>query len=853
MTDSVSRYYESMGRGKGAPYIDEKLNYAQTEPDLTEAVNKNIDEQIKDTQQFFKDNIELFNNSIKVRDQAFKDLVSLTKSGIQLNKEYQKFKDRRNYLKNIDSKANDGDYVTKWNAAKIDFQKEESAIDKDFQIAIAEATDSIEKTGSYTFEGPDGTVTITDENLGSWKSSLLQSKGLTGSNAAKEANILAPAFWEIAKRDLLHSRTGLRFDELTDPADKREWYEEAAAHFLGFVRDSNPRISDGDIIDHILPGLKNEISTGLGADGLVQNSAANQEVSKNVLYGEATTIMGVLKNSKSGNLHFDALFDSKTGLIKSKAASYEARGYTPKDAMKAALDDFENAVVFAYQNLGMTEEDYYYLMNEHKFGHSDGRTNVSFSEMGGIWTETQLSLDQKLSDINRKRDTVALNGRFTELKERHKETGALISFEEQQEFVGTELYEEVSKFKILTDTTANSGTDADKDTIAKITNDVELYAQNNFPKNITPLTLERNKNYIKIAANQDYFRLVKELEEGNVDSAKARADAYILVSEKVKNGKYNENVPKDEVEYDPGKILIRNTELIKTDKNEWINSKTYHVGELKYALESQQQVKFGGDIPILYVNLAKYYPDLDARGLMVARLKALGLIGNEYDAFLVPLKGKIDSFSARNLTHHPTDAKTYQTILSSSKNFTGITEALLERPISKNIQANGGEDAIFTASQPGIEGGYENANLSTMNVGELYKNMLVGNEEINDDKRYGIYGIRGDNLKLLLEYMLDNNIPIHDRNFDRVFQDELMMLNLALESQKKLTLNGDVSYLSMLPISNDESKNYEKLFKSVEDVDEDENIWNEVRYLLKGAAQYKINMDLYGPDKEEEE
>ena len=70
MTDSVSKYYESMGRGKGAPYIDEKLNYAQTEPDLTEVVNKNIDEQIKDTQQFFKDNIELFNDSIKVRDQA---------------------------------------------------------------------------------------------------------------------------------------------------------------------------------------------------------------------------------------------------------------------------------------------------------------------------------------------------------------------------------------------------------------------------------------------------------------------------------------------------------------------------------------------------------------------------------------------------------------------------------------------------------------------------------------------------------------------------------------------------------------------------------------------------------------
>ena len=854
MTDSVSRYYESMGRGKGAPYIDEKLNYAQTEPDLTEAVNKNIDEQIKDSQQFFADNIKLFNDSIKVRDQAFKDLASLTKSGIQLNKQYQKFKDNRNYLQNIDDKANDEKYVTKWNAAKIDFQKEESAIDKDFEIEIAKATDSIEKTGSYTFDGPDGTVTIDSDNLGSWKSSLLQSKGLTGSNAAKEANILAPAFWEIAKKDLLHSGTGLRFDELTDPDDKREWLEEAAAHFLGYVRESNPRISDGDIIDHILPGLKRTIGTELGADGLVNNSAANNEANNNVLYGEATTIMGVINNSRSGNLEFDALFNSKTGLIKNKAAAYEARGYAPKDATKQALEDFETAVEFAYKNLGMTEDDYYYLMNEHKFGHSDGRTNVSFSEMGGIWTETQLSLDKKLSDINMERDTVAQNGRFTELKERYEENGTLISDDELQSFVGTEIFPQVSNFKQLTDRNVITGTDSDKYVIGDIRLKIEDYAKVNF-SGMSNLTIERNKAYIAIAANQDYYRLVKELEEGNVDSAKARADAFLKVSENIDNNVYNANIPNDEVEYDPGKILIRNTELLgtsKESKQSWLDSKQYHVGELKYVEQGQNQLKFGGDIPQLYVNLAKYFPDLDARGVMVARLKALGIIGNEYDNFLLPLKGKVDSISARNLTHFPTDAKTFQTILSSSKNFTGITESLLDRPISKNIQANGGEDVIFTVSQPGIEGGYENANLSTMNVGQLYTDMLAGNtNDILDDKRYGIYGIRGDNLKILLEYMLTNNIPIADRNFDRTFQDELMMLNLALESQKKLTLNGDVSYLSMLPISADESKSYEKLFKGIEDVDDDENIWNEVRYLLKGAAQYKINMDLYGPDKKE--
>ena len=42
-----------------------------------------------------------------------------------------------------------------------------------------------------------------------------------------------------------------------------------------------------------------------------------------------------------------------------------------------------------------------------------------------------------------------------------------------------------------------------------------------------------------------------------------------------------------------------------------------------------------------------------------------------------------------------------------------------------------------------------------------------------------------------------------------------MLLNLALESQKKLTLNGDVSWLGLIPVSADESKDYEKLFAGI--------------------------------------
>ena len=858
MTDSVSKYYESMGRGKGAPYIDEKLNYAQTEPDLTEAVNKNIDKQIQDTQQFFADNIKLFNESIKVRDQAFKDAVSLTKSGLRLVKRYNDFRDNRNYLKNLDDKANDGEYMTKWNTAEIDFQKEEAKIDKDFEIEIAVAEDSINKTGSYTFDGPNGEVTITSDNLGSWKSALLLSKGLTGSNAAQEANILAPAFWEIAKKDLLHSGTGLRYDELTDPDDKREWLEEAAAHFLGFVRNSNDRISDGDIIKHILPSLKSTISTELGVESIVQNSASNTEVSEFVRQGRASTIMGTITNSKSGNLNFNSVFDSENGMIQSITEAKIAQGLSPKAARKEALIEFSDAVVYAYENLGLEDDDYYHLMNELKFQHADGRM-VTFADMDkeGVWTQTQIELDRRLNEVNDKRDLIRDQGVFTELKERYEENGTLISDQELAEFTGSPIFNEVAEFKNQTDRQIITGSDSDKKIVGDIREAVTNYVTQNQIGGDNELQVNRNISYMSLDANKDYYQIVQKLEKGNIDSAQARADAWTIVEQNINEGKYLNSLPNENVDFDPKKIYQKHaTTLDLADtkgRQAWINSNQYHIGELKYAEEGFNQLKFGGDIPILYQNLAQFYPELDGRGLMVARLKALGIIGNEYDAFLTPLEGKIDSFSARNLTHNPTDAKTYQTILSSSKNFTGITEALLERPISQNMLANGGENAVFTISQPGIEGGYKDENLSEMNVGDLLTSFAGVTDDILDDKRYGVYAIKGDNLKKLLGYMLENNIPIADRVFDRKFQDELMMLNLALEAQNKLTLNGDVSYLSMLPISEDESKNYETLFKGVEDVDDDENIWNEVRYLLRGAAQYKINLDLYGYDNEEKE
>ena len=67
-------YFEYLGRQEAAPFTNEKLDYEQTEPDLTKAVNEQIDKNIKDRAQFFQDNIERYNNCLLYTSPSPRDL-----------------------------------------------------------------------------------------------------------------------------------------------------------------------------------------------------------------------------------------------------------------------------------------------------------------------------------------------------------------------------------------------------------------------------------------------------------------------------------------------------------------------------------------------------------------------------------------------------------------------------------------------------------------------------------------------------------------------------------------------------------------------------------------------------------
>ena len=64
---------------------------------------------------------------------------------------------------------------------------------------------------------------------------------------------------------------------------------------------------------------------------------------------------------------------------------------------------------------------------------------------------------------------------------------------------------------------------------------------------------------------------------------------------------------------------------------------------------------------------------------------------------------------------------------------------------------------------------------------------------------------------------------------------------------------GDVSWIKRIPLDGADADTYFKLFGNIEDKDNDGNVWNEIQYLLRYAADYKVDMDTNGYDKNEED
>lgn len=849
-TRLTESYYESMGRGKGVPYMNPELNYKEVEPDLTKAVNNNIDEQIKDSQQFFRDNIDLFNKSLQARSKRWSDLASITQDGAKLINRYKTFKENRGELKRLFDLSNDEDFVNKWSTDSKTFDELDSELYKDLKVNLGEAETAIGNYGFYDVkDDKNNTVFRLDNtNLGEFQNSIQTTTELRGNYAAKQVGILVPSFWEIVYTDMRHRETGLLFDQLTDPAQKLEFLEEAGGMLFKIIKEQNPRISDGDLINHVLPLIKQEIKDKLGSGNVVDNAAQTQDAKNRELLSNANIVMGTIVNGQNNIDAFDQLLDKDNGLLKTLTNYHEAKGLSKNDAFEAALGDFTEAIDYAHLYLGMEEDQYEYLTTEHEFQHSDGRTVTLATMKDPRVDKFLLATDKKINDNNANKEGTRQELLLNEIKQRTIDNpGAPMTLQELLLFTHPDHRQSAYNLYQTSTGALQVGYDETTQTVATLNDAAQIHATTQGLGN-NELLQQRAGYYIGLEANQKFAELtnkyITDLNMNHDDAViKARTDVLTMI----KNGDFNDAAPTAEEGFDPSKVLITNAELVKLDKNQWLNQKQYHPGEIDIAQETLRMVNEGGPVPSLYYNLAKYFPEFDARGLAVFRAKQLGIIGDdEANAYVIPFNPKVNSFLNRQLTDKPSNNKTYQALIGYAKDFAGIVERL-ELPVMNNF---GGVDAYFNKTT----NSYSNESLSELTIPEIVEKIRTG----DDADLYGIYGIRRDNLLNLLQFMEGEGIDLMGSEdnpilFDKAFQDKLITYAAYHENQKSLAIMGDVSWIKRIPLDGKDAETYFKLFGKIEDKDNDGNVWNEVQYLLHHAGNYKIDLDTMGFNNDNEE
>jgi len=114
-----------------------KTNYLQTEVDLTEATNKQIDENVKMMNAHYDRLIKMHNDSIKAQSSNWKELASFTKQGMQFAKWARTQTDARNAIQNYYSEDPDAVRSRVLDEAEVDVNEAELKAQKKINYTAA--------------------------------------------------------------------------------------------------------------------------------------------------------------------------------------------------------------------------------------------------------------------------------------------------------------------------------------------------------------------------------------------------------------------------------------------------------------------------------------------------------------------------------------------------------------------------------------------------------------------------------------------------------------------------------------------------------------------------------------------
>ena len=782
-----SSYFESLGRRESEPFSYENFNYAETEPDLVEATNKQIDENIKDRKQFFQDKIDAYNQATKNRDKRWTDLAKLTTTGKQIIDAQRKYAEGDNYLENIYKLANDEETVARFIDNEIALEKENNAL----KVESANEIGIAERTGEWSDGGEATNVDIAD-----FKLAVQEGDFLNGRHAVKEMVIMLPEYLKIAEESLVVD--GKFYADMSF-SEKQRWRKIAYARYIEMWRDEYD-ISDRALITQFIPNLNTIEAAWNGSASNTHVDSANQVANEYQVNGYINGVKAEYANSVGDGTDLatvDAIFTGDS-YIQQQEAYYSGLGYT--DSYKRANDDFLKMIIDNIDRF--SEAEIQFLMETYQFI-PEGR--VDKTTYSRIQTDNALAIKNAWNNHLEEENKENLESQLNFLENQFEIDKTIVTLDQLGPFLSHPelatranlLYDNVLKYQNLLTKDKfqlQYGTIAGRvDNYLGNTDKWNEYARDDvwkMDKRLAILT-EVNKEW-----DQLYYDYK---EQGNNDYVAASL-ATKEVLKKLDEGGYDKVVTVSEADTTPTNVLIQARDSYQKDWTTTINSSEEHSWETDGKLIENAVGFFArkNSLDPIWGEIAKGYNGVTDMKLAHDRLVALGLLEP------IPEFGAIYEGIPKNeinlLTDHNDYALTNRVILSSDENMNIVLNSLID----PKTEDNGGIDAFKTNGEYKEFTG--DVKLSEMTVGEILTKIQNNELDLNDE--LGIYNIRGE---AILSLVNNANIDLN-RTFDQDTQTLLLLERLRYKTNNRLMFsNSDYTYRRLVNVNEEDREEFKQI------------------------------------------
>ena len=786
-------YFEYLGRQEAAPFTNEKLDYEQTEPDLTKKVNEQIDKNIKDREQFFAAQIADYNATAGRTSKNLKNLLGLTRTGKAYLDKRQEYAEDRKAFEELQKIYNDPMKRGQYAVIEKNLQEVEGDLKNDENIEIA----TIEQTGADT----TGQV-VSGTQLLDFKKAISANEFLNGRHASKSMSTYWPKYLEIAKGSLTYNNK--LYEDLTF-SEKQEWMKVAGANFVAMFAKANPRMTEHQVITNFMPSFDTTSKNWAGQSYDVENNAVNTLLSNTSTQNYINAIKVSADAYSNPNVKSATISSvySKSGFIQNKIEILKATG-DPNPA-KTANKMWTDMIIKNIEQFD--EQDIEYLLYHDKFEAAQHKGTGKLSSYYDIQPANANKIANAFIDKNKennkdseikRRDDIFLrldNGQevprdvlttFSNEDIRNQVEEALEAGE-KTEFSRPEFSLKSELFYSLSDNRAKE--------LAKILGKPEKYGDYTWRTTTTKDIYDQAGDYFK-----------KEYQK-RFEVSGDRNDALEIAQQKTiaaMNNAEFDNVQSDIIEDSKIAKSLKLRKVYEADKKAAINSNVLLEGEEDPVINAKDYFDGKADkLDHTWTLLAKLYPNKGPLKLAHDRLVKLGKI-KPIPGLVFNADVKVLDSPLLNQNNNAT-----KTIIAADNGVDGSDKYKeMLGALSKNQEQHGGVDAIKDPDGNYVTELPLGKPLSEHTIQEVFGLVQAGYTNI------GLYDMTPAALK---QVFTDNMGQIDfTRLFDEKAQSKLLLARLYHKANNQhLFGNADTSYRRLMNFTEDQIEKYEEMIEEI--------------------------------------